>query len=107
MAQYQNLFTTVQAVGPAHVGVPLGHGNSPRRGAKRWTMTERSRAALTRSASALAIGPSALAWNGRWLEIEIDEIANPLPRRVKGRVRVHPPGLSRFNVALDAAGRHR
>ncbi len=32
MAQYQNLFTTVQAVGPLHHGVPLGHGNSPRTG---------------------------------------------------------------------------
>lgn len=70
-------------------------------------MTERSRVALDRSASRLAIGPSALAWNGRCLEIDIDEIANPLPRRVQGRVRVHPPGLSRYHVALDAAGRHR
>ena len=32
MAQYQNLFTTVQAVGPVHDGVELGHGNSPRSG---------------------------------------------------------------------------
>ena len=32
MAQYQNLFTTVQAVGPLHHGVELGHGNSPRTG---------------------------------------------------------------------------
>ena len=32
MAQYQNLFTTVQAVGPIHHGVELGHGNSPRTG---------------------------------------------------------------------------
>jgi photosynthetic reaction center M subunit len=32
MAQYQNLFTTVQAVGPVHHGVELGHGNSPRTG---------------------------------------------------------------------------
>jgi photosynthetic reaction center M subunit len=30
--QYQNLFTTVQVVGPGHMGVPLGHGNSPRTG---------------------------------------------------------------------------
>jgi photosynthetic reaction center M subunit len=30
--EYQNLFTTVQAVGPMHHGVPLGHGNSPRTG---------------------------------------------------------------------------
>ncbi|MGE0099425.1 MAG: photosynthetic reaction center subunit M [Hydrogenophaga sp.] len=32
MSQYQNLFTTVQAVGPLHHGVPLPHGNSPRTG---------------------------------------------------------------------------
>jgi photosynthetic reaction center M subunit len=32
MAQYQNLFTTVNAVGPVSHGVELGHGNSPRTG---------------------------------------------------------------------------
>ena len=32
MADHQNLFTTVQAVGPVHQGVPLGQGNSPRTG---------------------------------------------------------------------------
>ena len=30
MAQYQNLFTRVQAVGPAQLGIDLPHGNSPR-----------------------------------------------------------------------------
>ena len=30
MAQYQNLFTTVQATGPLHEGVPLGPGNEQR-----------------------------------------------------------------------------
>ena len=34
MAQYQNLFTTVQVVGPVHHGVELPHGNSPRTGAE-------------------------------------------------------------------------
>ena len=34
MAEYQNLFTTVQAVGPIHHGVALGAGNSPRTGAE-------------------------------------------------------------------------
>ena len=34
MAQYENLFTVVQATGPLHHGVPLGHGNSPRTGDK-------------------------------------------------------------------------
>ena len=32
MAQYQNLFTQVQAVGPANLGVPLPPGHSPRTG---------------------------------------------------------------------------
>jgi photosynthetic reaction center M subunit len=32
MAQYQNLCTTVNAVGPVSHGVELGHGNSPRTG---------------------------------------------------------------------------
>jgi photosynthetic reaction center M subunit len=32
MTQYLNLFTTVQATGPLHDGVALGHGNSPRSG---------------------------------------------------------------------------
>jgi photosynthetic reaction center M subunit len=36
MAQYQNLFTRVQAVGPAHTGIPLPHGNSPRSGEQGW-----------------------------------------------------------------------
>ena len=30
MAQYQNLFTRVQAVGPVNLGIPLPQGNSPR-----------------------------------------------------------------------------
>ena len=33
MPEYQNLFTSVQAVGPAQLGVHLGEGNSPRTGA--------------------------------------------------------------------------
>jgi photosynthetic reaction center M subunit len=36
MAQYQNLFTQVQPTGPAHHGVPLGPGNSPRTGDEPW-----------------------------------------------------------------------
>jgi photosynthetic reaction center M subunit len=32
MADYQNLFTQVQAVGPSNLGVPLGPGHSPRTG---------------------------------------------------------------------------
>jgi photosynthetic reaction center M subunit len=32
MVEYQNIFTSVQVVGPTQTGVPLPHGNSPRTG---------------------------------------------------------------------------
>ncbi len=76
-------------------------------GAPRWTMTERGRAQVRRSARRFELGPSALQWDGEGLNIEVDELANPLPRRVLGRVRLRPEGLSRFVVPLDTAGRHR
>jgi carotenoid 1,2-hydratase len=76
-------------------------------GRGRWTLTERGRAALHRTSEALAIGPSALAWDGGVLTLRIDEVSVPLPGRVRGRVRVHPEALADRCFALDAAGRHR
>jgi carotenoid 1,2-hydratase len=73
----------------------------------RWAMTERGRSSLARSASELLIGPSRVHWDGQALRVDIDEICTPLPRRVRGRVSVHPQGLCRFVTPLDAAGRHR
>jgi carotenoid 1,2-hydratase len=72
----------------------------------RWAMTERGRAALQRSRDALMIGPSGLAWDGTGLTIRIDERAAPLPRRVKGIVRLHPTAAVDRTVTLDAAGQH-
>jgi carotenoid 1,2-hydratase len=73
----------------------------------RWAMTERGRAGVQASASALAIGPSALRWDGAALTVDIDEIAAPIPRRLRGRVRLHPAALMDRSYSLDAAGRHR
>lgn len=70
-------------------------------------MTERGRRRISRSAHEYRIGPSRLHWDGAALTIEIDEVAVPLPRRVRGTVRVIPQGLSRFVTALDDAGKHR
>jgi carotenoid 1,2-hydratase len=70
-------------------------------------MTERGHGQLARDATRLAIGPSRLHWDGSALTIDLDEIGVPLPRRVRGRVRVLPRGLSSFVAALDDAGRHR
>lgn len=76
-------------------------------GARRWTMTERGRRQVRRSASELVVGPSRVHWDGGAMVFELDEWANPLPRRVRGRVRVLPQALTRFSTTLDASGRHR
>jgi len=77
------------------------------RGDKRWALTERPRASLARSAATLAIGPSALEWDGDTLAVRIDEVTAPLPARIRGVVRVHPAALAGGAYALDAAGHHR
>jgi len=71
-----------------------------------WAMTDRRRAALERSADHLRIGPSSLAWDGQALTIEIEEVNAPLPRRLRGRVRLIPEAISTRAFQLDAAGRH-
>jgi carotenoid 1,2-hydratase len=70
-------------------------------------MTERARRHLRRSAHEFVVGPSRLAWDGSALTLELDEIGAPIPQRVRGRVRVHPAGLTRFVTRLDDDGRHR
>ncbi len=64
-------------------------------------MTERREASLTCSQTMLAIGPSAVRDHGDALEIEIDEVTVPIPRRLRGRIRIAMP--QRFDAvhALD------
>ncbi len=76
-------------------------------GAGRWAMTERGQRQVRRSAREFVVGPSRVHWDGQSLCFELDEWANPLPRRVRGRVRVHPQALSHFVAPLDAGGHHR
>lgn len=76
-------------------------------GRGRWAMTERGRASLQRSESGLRIGPSSLSWDGAALTLDLDEVAAPLPSRIRGRVRLTPSALTNRTFALDAAGRHR
>ncbi len=73
----------------------------------RWTMTERDRSSLVRESAALRIGPSGLHWTGDWLEIDLDEWTAPLPRRLRGRIRVHPAVQNDRSIDLDPHGRHR
>ena len=73
----------------------------------RWAMTERDGAALSCSRDRLAIGPSSVAWDGRELVVDLREVGVPLPRAVRGQVRVRPRGVCGDVFTLDARGRHR
>lgn len=70
-------------------------------------MTERGQGHVSRSATRLAIGLSSLAWVRSALEIHIDEVTAPVPRRLRGVVRVHPSAVTSSIFDLDANGRHR
>ncbi len=84
-------------------------------GPRRWTCTERGRAALDQTKQRLVLGPSALDWDGDCLRVEIDERGAPLPHRVRGRVRIHPLAITQRDFLLDgdqgsggcAGARHR
>ncbi len=76
------------------------------KGGHRWTMTERGRRELLRTADTFQIGPSSLRWDGSGLTFDIDEVTVPIPSRLKGRVRVMPAGINRQTFVLDAKGEH-
>lgn len=73
----------------------------------RFALTERGARALDRGPAHLAIGPSALSWDGTGLTVRIDERTAPLPRPIRGTVRLYPEGLTAGPFTLDGAGRHR
>jgi carotenoid 1,2-hydratase len=73
-------------------------------GGKRWAMTERGAASVSRDAGGLAIGPSAMSWDGSVLTVRIEETTAPLPSRLRGTVRLWPTGIARQVVALDGTG---
>ena len=74
---------------------------------KRWAMTERRAGSLDRSDDHIAIGPSALHWHGDALTAEINEVAVPIPRQVRGRIKLYPAAVEPQAYTLDPAGQHR
>ncbi len=70
-------------------------------------MTERGQSALERSATRLGIGRSSLRWTDDGLTVDIDEIAAPLPARLRGTVRLIPTAVETFTLPLTADGGHR
>jgi carotenoid 1,2-hydratase len=73
----------------------------------RWAMTERGARKVEREQSVLLIGPSAMRWTGDALHVTIDEICTPLPRRLRGSIRLIPSALCDRSFTLSSAGAHR
>ncbi|MFG5407502.1 hypothetical protein ABXN37_04465 [Piscinibacter sakaiensis] len=74
----------------------------------RWAMTERGARSVERDARQLRIGRSRLQWCDEGLAIDIDEVAAPWPRPLRGRILLRPGAAWGHTAhALDAAGRHR
>lgn len=86
----------------AAINVALYH-----KGAGRWTLTERGRSALQRSPTELRVGPSALWQDGEALEVAVEERGWPIPRRVRGQLRVVPELRGGSEHLLCAPGNHR
>jgi carotenoid 1,2-hydratase len=70
-------------------------------------MTERPRGAVNRAPNLFTVGPSNLSWDGESLVIRINEIAVPIPRRLRGTVRVVPTAITRQTFTLNESGSHR
>ncbi len=70
-------------------------------------MTDRGRAALSRSRDRLGIGPSAMTWRDGRLVISVDEVSSlPLVSRLRGTITVTPAGLTDRELALTPDGAH-
>ena len=78
-----------------------------RKHGKRWAMTERPRGAIGRTTNSFDVGPSCLAWDGKSLTIRLDEIAVPIPGRIRGTVRVVPTAITQQAFTLNETGNHR
>ncbi len=73
----------------------------------RWCMTERGKRQLNRSKEHFTVGPSTLAWNDQGaLGVTINERATPIPRSMRGSIRITPQALTGASFALDDAGLH-
>lgn len=73
---------------------------------KRWAMTERSGDQLVSDADGISIGRSSMRWLDGKLVVEIDELSNPIPRRMRGRVVLSPGNMNHEVLSLHSNGRH-
>ena len=70
-------------------------------------MTERGRNSLSREQASFSVGPSSLRWDGTGLTIDLDEVTVPIPKRIRGQVKVHSGAINGRTFALSETGEHR
>ncbi len=73
----------------------------------RWAMTERGAGSVTAERDVFQVGPSALSWDGKALIIDVSEMSVPVPRKMRGRIRVTPEYLNPNEHIIDDQGKHR
>lgn len=74
----------------------------------RFTMTDRGRAALSRSRNSFRVGPSRIDWTGRSLRISINEWgALPMLGKLRGEIVLTPLALPDAVYDLTPDGAHR
>ena len=70
-------------------------------------MTERGRPALDRGEHHFRVGPSEVSWEGGVLTVVFDERAVPLPRRMRGRLRLYPHAVNERSHRIAEGHRWR
>jgi carotenoid 1,2-hydratase len=76
------------------------------RGANRWAMTERSASSLKRDETSFSIGASSVERTRSGLELRIDERCMPVPRTLRGSIKVTFEEVLPRAFALDRLGKH-
>ncbi|MEM0977394.1 MAG: carotenoid 1,2-hydratase [Pseudomonadota bacterium] len=72
----------------------------------RWTMTDRGRNALRRSADKIEIGPSHARWEDGQLILSINEMSWPHLQTIEGEIIIHPTALTDVEIPLKEDGSH-
>lgn len=73
----------------------------------RWAMTERGRKQARRLPDGYFVDRSGISLEGDDIVIRVDERCAPIPRRLKGTIRLSPNALSAIDYGIDAGGAHR
>lgn len=72
----------------------------------RWSMTERGIEKTTRDQVSFVVGSNAIRRRPNELSISIDDIAAPIPLKMKGNIRVHFDNIGETTYIIDRHGNH-